>query len=246
MHLFLRLIGEDQQLEKIVRNYEINRPLAQRLKQLRGYEIVIVCDDSGSMKTSIHNKQQTRWQYLMNIVLKVLDIAVIFDSNGVDIYFLNSGGAEAVKDPSHVRELFAEEPSGYTPLVPVLEEVFRLPAAAVGHEKKLLVFVATDGAPTDDHGKDQTEELKKLMNEKRNTETTFVQFLACTDDPAQTTYLADWDRTMKNVDVTRDFYSERVLFQRKFGNNRSFSEGDYVVKALLGAIDSEIDDWNEP
>ena len=100
-------------------------------------------------------------------------------------YFLNICGPINVEDLNQVRQLFAETPSGYTPLVPVDQQVFRLPASRIGHEKKLLVFVATDGAPMDDPGNNQTEVLKKLMNETRNTETTFFQFLACTDEGAE-------------------------------------------------------------
>lgn len=243
--MFSRATVQEQELARIAKKYDMNSNLSQQLKNLREYEIVIVCDDSGSMDTPLDGTSKTRWQYLMDLVMKVLEIAVIFDSNGVDIYFLNRGEVEGVKDPNQVRQLFAEEPSGQSPLVPVLEKIFGLPASRSGHEKKLLVFVATDGVSTDAKGNEETEALEKLLNEKRNVETTFVQFLVCTDEPEQINRLTYWDRTMTNVDVTRDIGRERDLVKQTHGTNRPFARGDYMIKTLLGAIDPEIDNWNE-
>ena len=85
------------------------------------------------------------------------------------------------------------------------------------------------------------------MKEKRRLHTTYVSFLLCTDDPACVHYLTEWDRIMTNVDVTDDFHTEREKIRRcRKQENYPFSRGDYVVKALVGAIDSEIDALNEP
>lgn len=43
MQKFARLAGE----------YEISQPFASRLRQLEGFEIVFICDDSGSMGTAV-------------------------------------------------------------------------------------------------------------------------------------------------------------------------------------------------
>ena len=238
------VVNWEQKLEAVARCYEIHPEYRQRLKKLREYEIVIVCDDSGSMRTLINGTQQRRWDYLMELVMKILPISLIFDSNGVDIYFLNRDEPTNVTDPEEIRALFADSPVGYTPLVPVLRRVFNLPAAKVGHEKKLLVFIATDGAPTDNNGNDQIRELETMMSNERCAETTHVQYLACTDEDRPIAYLKRFDGTMKNVDVTRDFNRERALIQEHMGRDHSFSEGDYLVKALLGAIDNEIDNWD--
>jgi hypothetical protein len=61
--------------------------------------------------------------------------------------------------------------------------------------KKLLVFVATDGVPTDEDGNENVQELERTMREKRRIETTYVSFLLCTDDPTCDDYLTEWDRT---------------------------------------------------
>jgi hypothetical protein len=177
------------------------------------------------MLTPVDNTQRTRWDELCEIAKVVLKIGVIFDSNGVEIYFLNRGSFQNVKDPHIVDKFFQTPPSGYTPLVPVLNEIFTSKLANRGWDKKkLLVFVATDGVPTDEDGNENVQELERTMREKRRIETTYVSFLLCTDDPTCDDYLTEWDRTGE-------------LF---------FSRGEYVVKALVGAIDPEIDALNEP
>jgi hypothetical protein len=236
----------DAQLLAISQEYEIQKEMAKRLRKLQDYEIVIVCDDSGSMKATVNGTQHTRWNELCSIVKIIMEIGVVFDSNGVDIYFLNRKSFRNVKDPTQVDRAFAPAPSGYTPLVPVLNRIFESSLADRGRDKKLLVFIATDGEPTDGDGTPTVSELEHLMREKRQADTTYVSFLICTDDPTCVNYLNEWDRTMTNVDVTDDFNTEREKIRRYRGPNYPFSHGDYVVKALTGAIDRQIDIINEP
>lgn len=219
--------------------------MAKYLIKLKDFEIVIVCDDSGSMTTEFSHSRHTRWDELRSIVKKILRISVIFDKNGVDIYFLNREGFSRVKNPRDIDREFECLPTGFTPLVRVLTEVFNSALARTGRDKKLLVFVATDGEPTDDRGNPNVPELERLMNEIRNIETSYVTFLLCTDDPASVRYLNAWDRNMIHVDVVRDFLSEREEIRHRQGMNFPFSQGDYIVKALVGAIDPDIDSLNE-
>jgi len=237
----------DNAIRQISYELDLQKVMAERLRKLRDFEIVIVCDDSGSMNTQVDDTERTRWDELCSIVKMVLKIGVIFDSNGVDIYFLNRDSFCNVKDPKLVDQVFKTPPSGYTPLVPALNQIFESPLSHRGRDKKLLVFVATDGVPTDENGNPNVDELEHTMRDKRRTDTTYVSFLLCTDDPACVDYLDEWDRTMKNVDVTDDFYTEREKIRRcRRQSNYPFSRGDYVVKALVGAIDPEIDALNEP
>ena len=53
------------------------------------------------------------------------------------------------------------------------------------------------------------------------------------------------DVSMTSFDVTDDFYTERCQIRDHRGSNFPFSFGDYVVKALVGAIDPEIDAIDE-
>jgi hypothetical protein len=51
---------------------------------------------------------------------------------------------------------------------------------------------------------------------------------------------------MVNVDVTDDFKTERDKIRKFRGPHYPFSTRYYIVKALVGAIDSEINYFNEP
>lgn len=218
----------------------------KHLLVLQDFEIVVVCDDSGSMVTRVKSTRKTRWEELCSIVKKVLEIAVRFDPNGVDIYFLNGGKYPKVKDPEQVDSVFARKPIGHTPLVPVLKEIFESPMARPGREKKLLVLVATDGKPTNGEGEDDVEKFEEIMNVVRNAETTYVSFLLCTDDENSMKYLKKWDRKMANVDVTDDYDTELVRIRKcQEDENFPFTKDDYIVKALIGSIIHDIDRLNE-
>jgi hypothetical protein len=67
--------------------YEIQEELGQRLRALQDYEIILLCDDSGSMKTTVDNSARTQWDELRDFVKIILEIGTIVDSTGVDIYF---------------------------------------------------------------------------------------------------------------------------------------------------------------
>ena len=114
----------DAAIRNIAHELDIRKDMAERLRKLRDYEIVIVCDDSGSMKTPVDNTQRTRWDELCHIVKVVIRIGVIFDLNGVDIHFLNRESHRNVTNPETVDKAFEKPPRCFTPLVPVLNRIF--------------------------------------------------------------------------------------------------------------------------
>ncbi|CAF3613186.1 unnamed protein product [Rotaria sp. Silwood1] len=73
----------------------------------------------------------------------------------------------------------------------------------------------------------------------------YVTFLACTDDESSADYLSQWGRTMINVDIVDDYKSEREEVRQAKGFNYPFSFGDYIVKALIGAVDPQMDALDE-
>lgn len=231
----------------MTRRYEINLSKTERLRILKDYEFVLLLDDSGSMKTPVDDGRHTRWGELCMITKIVLEIGTIFDQNGVDLYFLNRQCVLRVKNPSEVDEAFVNPPSGYTPLAQTLYYLLQqVPAARRGNDKKLLLFIATDGEPTDNDGNPNLAEFEHIMSRVRNPDTTHVMFLLCTDEPSCVNYLTQWTQTMRNVGLTDDFRTEKEKFRNNHGPNLPFSLGDYVVKAVIGAIDTDIDLITEP
>ncbi|CAF1564170.1 unnamed protein product, partial [Didymodactylos carnosus] len=233
-----------QYLLQIASKYEINRQWEQRLRLLEDFEIILLCDDSGSMKSTLGNSSKTRWDELKQLVQIIVDISVVFDSNGVDVYFLNRKPLLSVTSTEQLNAVFAQAPHGLTPLVPILKQILRTKSPQAG-DKKLLIFIATDGAPTDELGNTNVPVLEQLIRQERSSKTTYLTFLACTDDSDAVSYLANWDRTMEHVDVVDDYRSEKAQIQRAQGSNYPFSYGDYIVKALLGSIDPRFDKLNE-
>ena len=75
-------------LEDFARRFEIPPQLLNQINVLEKFDVVVLCDDSGSMRTSIQGTTNTCWDELRQILDIIIDIYAVFDSNGVDIYFL--------------------------------------------------------------------------------------------------------------------------------------------------------------
>ena len=193
------------------------------------------------MTNGVGRTENTRWQEMYDIVKKLLPLTMEYDSNGVDIYFLNRESYFKAKNVTDVDYAFLETPSGYTLLAPVLETIVHSPLTLPGKEKKLLVFVATDGKVTDEDGKEEVDELKRLLKETRNSDTNYVSFLLCTDERECVEYKPRWDQQMSQVDVTDDYDTETEK-TRRFQENPDypFTYDDYIIKALIDSIHQEI------
>lgn len=240
-----------QKFAQIAGRYEINHNFATRLRQLEGYEIVFLCDDSGSMATAVGSPnnafgvRSTRWDELKQIVSITVDIGSVLDPDGLDIYFLNRAPLFKIKDSSQLAAAFANPPNGLTPITSVLRRILQEKQSLV-QERKLLIIIATDGQPTDDYGTTDINTLERVLkNERKPADRILVTFCACTDDDQAVGYLNKWDQKIPYVDVCDDYRSERDQIQRIQGRNFPFSFGDYVVKILLGSVDPYFDNLDQ-
>ncbi|CAF1298788.1 unnamed protein product [Rotaria magnacalcarata] len=216
--------------QQYIRRYEINPTFAKKLLALDGYEIVFICDDSGSMNTPLgdvygpYKNAATRWDELKQTVSVVVDLASLLDPNGVDIYFLNRDPIFNVRHSSELIPIFTVPPE----------------------ERKLLIFIATDGTPTNDEGYQDSLSLENVLkNERHPINRIPVSIIACTDDEQDMDYLNEWDTKIPNLDVVDDYRSEKREILKCQGTDFPFSFGDYIVKILLGAVDQTIDEWDE-
>ena len=234
-------------LRSILGSFQIRPDFLQHLLQLEGYEISLILDDSGSMSSfsdapqppgfkgfAAGNPYEPYWTRLeeMKYISRILiSVATIFDKNGVDLYFLNSGTHTNVTNVEQFDIICEKLNSGSTPLV----SKFRQASGKVlENNKKHLIFIITDGQP--DEGIYAFKQA--LINKSGNI---YVSILACTGDDYAVDYLNDIDETVPNVDCVDDYTSERneILFVQ--GTDFPFSYGDYIVKALLGAVDPAFD-----
>lgn len=243
------------EFRNFVEEYEISTDYAIKLRQLEGYDIVFICDDSGSMKapvttpnTKSYENLPTRWTEMQNIVKIVTRLSIILDDDGIDVYPLNRAPMFNVTSESQLNELFRDKPKGCTPILNVVKRVLKDKVKALS-EKKLLIIIATDGEPTDENGntidKNGVSETDKLFEflqtQRKPAYKIHTTILACTDDDKTMEYLEDWDHELENFDVVDDYYSERDRIQEEKGKSYRFSFGDYIVKILLGSIDKELD-----
>ncbi|CAM2698682.1 unnamed protein product [Rotaria socialis] len=226
----------------LVGRYEINREFATRLRGLEGYEIVFIVDGNAS---GPYDRNPTRWDELRQTVSIVVDIATVFDPNGIDIFFLNRQPLYSVKNAEQLAVAFAVPPAGPTPIARVLRQVLQEKRLEI-QERKLLVLIATDGVPTNENGQQDIKTLEHVLHHERNPINRIpVTILACTDDAESVGYLNNWDKKIPNLDVADDYKSEREEIQKVQGKNFPFSFGDYVVKILMGAIDNWFDTLDE-
>ncbi|CAF3630852.1 unnamed protein product [Adineta steineri] len=208
--------------DELVRRFNISPIFAEKLNKLKGYEIVFICDDSGSMKAPLGDvtnplgPQKTRWDELKETVSIVVDLASVFDPDGIDVYFLNRESMVNVRKSSELENIFAMEPE------------------------------ATDGVPTDERERPDSHTLEHVLkNERRPIDRIPVTIVACTDDDTCMEYLNDWDEKIPNLDVIDDYESEKKEIQKCQGKDFPFGFGDYIVKILMGGIDSWIDNLDE-
>jgi hypothetical protein len=240
------------QFAQVIQQHEINDDFSRRLRGLEGFEIVVIADDSGSMSTPVDNplasplaKSFTRWDELKKSLGVIVDVASVMDKDGLDIYFLNRGTMRGVSHSSQLDIYFAGPPGGMTPISNVLRAVLKEKAQII-REKKLLIVIATDGQPTDDRGEVDISTLKHILQSERNPiDRIFVSFLACTDDKSTMEYLNKWDKELANLDVVDDYVSERTEILKAQGKNFKFSQGDHIVKCLLGSVDKYFDNLDE-
>lgn len=215
---------------------------------------MLLCDDSGSMQRQCldgtgksaldpYGKLPTRWSELCKYVTIAVELATCFDDDGVDVRFLNRAGKMGVKSAQEVQGLFVEPPKGYTPITSALQKIIQDYSRSLS-ERKLLVVLATDGEPTTTTG---YIDKVSFYNVVRGMPTgMYLSILACTDDYDSVAYLDDIDTTLPRVDVCDDYPSELQQIHKVQGKSFSFSFGSYVVKTLLGSVDSYFDNLDEP
>lgn len=238
-----------KRFREITTRYEIRQDFCNSmLKHLRDFEIVLLCDDSGSMNSTIFDptnpsKKVRRWDELHNYVKISLDLLATLDSNGIDIYFMNRNPVYNVTEfTPKIDECFRIDPIGYTPTVDTLNRIFIEKKSSI-LEKKLLIILLTDGVPTDKDGMPQNTEFENCLRNRHSN--IYISIVACTDDENIITFLDKIDKIVPAVDVNDDYRSEKAQIQKVQGPKFAFSFGDYVAKTMLGSIVPTMDKLDE-
>jgi hypothetical protein len=124
--------------------------LALDLASLALYDVVLLCDDSGSMAMA---EGGSRIDDLKFVVSQAAEIATRFDDDGIAVRFLNADlSADGVRTEAEASQLVSRVTfTGPTPLGSMLQrkvlEPMLFAKAAVQVAKPLLVIIVTDGEP---------------------------------------------------------------------------------------------------
>ncbi|KAJ7937032.1 hypothetical protein B0H13DRAFT_1588674, partial [Mycena leptocephala] len=126
------------------------------LEILGKYDTVILLDDSESMMRPGSMKGRTRWYEAGEALAALADTAQKYDSDGIDLYFLNDKTeALNIKSSSEVRALFAKVwPWGATPTGERLDQILK-PRLCMLEQAQIQL----DGTPMD---KKSGEEIKRV------------------------------------------------------------------------------------
>lgn len=217
-------------------------------------KFILICDDSNSMNKRVcpgpgappvdplSPDPPTRWTELRSTCEVVVELACAVSDGGIDVHFLNHIGAlKGIHSTDQFIAGFPSKPHGSAPLARAIRDVIaankKLPKG-----KMLVILFATDGET--DGGEQEIKEVKEALASKPAW--CKVQVLKITDNDAETSYLDEFDRAYEGVDVTDDYFSVLANVHKYRGKDTPFSFGDYLVKCLIGPLDREIDEIDEP
>ncbi|KZT71568.1 hypothetical protein DAEQUDRAFT_665888 [Daedalea quercina L-15889] len=227
----------------------LRQPMRQKsvedaLETLRKYNTVIIVDDSGSMAGS-------RWDEARNALAALAEIAAKYDTDGVDVCFLNSRHVgNNMKDPELVRRLFnTVRPSGPTPIGEKLESLLLYylgtlekaqaredagVSSNLKHIKPVNYIVITDGAPTDDPEAVIVSVARRLDAHNFPLTQVGIQFVQIGDSPDATEFLNELDNGLGEEYGIRDIVDTTPYI----GGALS---ADLIIKILLGGINRRVD-----
>lgn len=227
--------------DQLVKQRELNPTTASNLKHvLTMCDIVLLCDDSDSMSNPIAEegtdpfapKRSTRWLELKKLASVIIEFVTATNQDGLDIYFLNRDKLQNVNTTAGLQSVFSQAPSGGTPLVSKLRQIYHEKVCRLSPDKKLLIIVITDGEPTDGSRADLQEVLMNIASRGD----VHVSFAECTDNADDMEYLDQWDGLIKNFDNTDDYREELMRVRMAQGPQFKFDYTDYVIKILLATF----------
>ncbi|KAJ7452183.1 hypothetical protein B0H11DRAFT_2074678 [Mycena galericulata] len=226
------------------------------LEILRKYDTVILMDDSGSMTLPGSRRGVTRWFEAGQALEALAETAQQYDTDGIDIYFLNSQReALNMKSSSDVRSVFDKvRPSGATPTGERLDQLLKpriveLEAARIDPDgtprhkktneaiKRVNFIVITDGEATDNPKYaviDAAARLKAMAN--LCLIQIGIQFVQIGNDAAATRALKELDDDLSKAGNIRDIVDTTPC------SKLNPVTADGLIKVLLGGINRRIDE----
>lgn len=187
----------------------------------------------------------SNWSQTSAAISAIAPICTRYDSDGIDIHFLNSSVTGShLTTSSAVISLFSSiRPRGATPTGARLGELLRAYIDAYQHNprlKPLNIICITDGEPTDPNTleKNIVWAAKQLDRLKAPQRQVGVQFFQVGTDEAATEALEELDNALVEEHGIRDMVD---TVSWKDMNKGGGLTGEGVLKAVMGAVDRGLD-----
>ncbi|RPB03813.1 hypothetical protein L873DRAFT_1800333 [Choiromyces venosus 120613-1] len=226
---------------------------------LKSFDTVFVVDDSASMAGKY-------WDQLGQALETITTIATKYDSDGIDIHFLNSSQYDRthITSPSSVRDLFNRvQPAGVTPTGTCLDRILREyldkyadakaafgtpstsspgphPTMYASLPKPLNILVLTDGEPTDDPESVIVAAARSLDKLNAPLHQIGIQFIQIGNEEGAREALEELDDALEEIYGIRDMV-DFTPFVDAHGVEKI--SGEMILKALLGAVNRRYDRW---
>ncbi|KPV71933.1 uncharacterized protein RHOBADRAFT_39989 [Rhodotorula graminis WP1] len=246
-------IAHSGALARIAAEWRLPTEVAMDLARLALVDIQGCLDDSGSMAFEENGE---RIDDAKMIVSKVAQAATLFDTDGIQICFLNSPAVgQGIKNEAQAQHLLSSiNFSGLTPLGTSFERKVLQPLVAAARSgtlrKPVLAIIVTDGEPAGEHRHKLvqaiTDAKRALATTRYGADALSIELAQVGNDQKAAAFLNEIDvhpEIGSFVDVTGNFEMESAQMQQTTGI--ALSPDMWLVKLLLGALDTAYDSHDE-
>lgn len=241
-------------LDKIAQEWRMPTELALDMVKLSLYDVVLYVDDSGSMAFEENGERIDDMKAVMG---KVAYATSLFDQDGIQVRFMNSrvNGDGINSEQAAVQLVQQVKFSGLTPLGTALDQKIVQPML-IGPvrnntlQKPLLIISITDGTPAGEPKETVFNVIMRTNQELQRSRygpgALALQFAQVGNDSKAEAFLAELDSHPVIgglIDQCGTFEAEQAEMMRTTGID--LEPNVYLVKLLLGAIDSSYDTKDE-
>lgn len=214
------------------------------LLALQNLDITIIVDDSTSMGSSSEN----RWEECRKSTKMIANFGLTSEKSSVTIKFLNQKGISKITRSDEIDALFARSPFGGTPLIKTLESTIQ-EIKEMHEDKRHLIYVFTDGIPTDGaYYQPILTWVRDIFSpDRESSDNVAINFivegknLSTEKEYKKVDDFTPQDGRILHIDTNLSYTSEKSRCQ-----NFILTEGLYKMKILVGAVNEDFDDLDEP
>ncbi|MCJ1262509.1 hypothetical protein MMC22_002379 [Lobaria immixta] len=248
-------------IDQLCARWHIQREVGQDLVKLALFDIIFYIDNSGSMVFATDG----RIDDLKLVLTRAVSVATIFDDDGISVRFMNpqqppkqpfvQGELDGIRTESQVEQIIAKATfSGKTPLgerlrTNVLEPLVLRKAHERQLQKPVLVITITDGQPTDELPQNTLQNVivsaaEQLKRTTYGQGALSLQIAQAGNDQDAMNFLARLDNDPL-VGGLVDYFEHEEEEMLKSTPPVTLTPDLWLVKMLLGAIDSSYDTQDE-